>query len=154
MKARQIMTPRPCVVTPSDSIDRAAEIMRYEDIGGVPVVDDPRAPRLVGIITDRDLAVRYVARANHGPCTVAEVMTPAPLQTAGPDADPVELVRKMEEANVRRIPIVSDDGILIGIVAEADIATKLAPSEALPLRKRVKAHSADPYVHPSSAPPT
>jgi CBS domain-containing protein len=150
MKAREMMTPRPCVVTPNDDISKAAELMRYEDIGGVPVVDDPHAPRLVGIITDRDITVRYVARCNHRACTVGEVMTPAPLQTIGPEADHEVIVRKMEAAGVRRVPVVSDDGILVGIVAEADLATKLAPSEALPLRKRVKADSADPYVHPSA----
>ena len=150
MNARDIMTPHPCVVTASDSIDRAAELMRYENIGGVPVVDDPKAPRLVGIITDRDIAVRYVARADHSPCAVEKVMTPAPLQTVGPNADHREIVGKMEAADVRRIPVVSDDGILIGIVAEADLATKLQPSEALPLRKRVKSQSADPYIHPSA----
>jgi CBS domain-containing protein len=150
MKARDIMTPKPCVVTPTDSIDRAAELMRYENIGGVPVVDDPKVPRLVGIITDRDITVRYVARANHAPCAVSQVMTPAPLKTVGPDATPREIAALMEATDVRRIPVVSDDGILIGIVAEADLATKLAPSDALPLLKRVKAHSADPYVHPPS----
>lgn len=152
MKARDIMTPRPCVVTPADSIERAAEIMRYEDIGGVPVVDDPKAPRLLGMITDRDIVIRHVARGQHGTCTVAQVMTPVPLRTVGPDAEPGDIARLMEAAEVHRIPVVSDDGILIGIVAEADLATKLAPDAALPLRKRVKAHAADPYVHPTSAP--
>jgi len=147
------MTPKPCVVTPGDSIVKAAELMRYENIGGVPVVNDPARPQLVGLITDRDITIRHVARGHQMPCLVAEVMTPVPLQTVGPNADAMEIVKKMEDADVRRIPVVSDDGILIGIVAEADLATKLAASAALPMRKRVKAHSADPYVHPVAEPP-
>lgn len=146
MQARDIMTPRPFIVTPADNVSKAAEIMRYEDIGGIPVVNDPANPRLVGIITDRDIVTRCVARGRPGLCLVSEVMTPLPIQTVLPDADVGEVVRKMETAEVRRIPVISDDGILIGIVAEADIATKLSPDVALPLRKRLQRHSAAPHI--------
>lgn len=146
MKARDIMTPKPFFIAPTDSVAKAAEIMRYENVGGVPVVTDPARPRLAGMITDRDIVVRWVARGHHAGCLVSEVMTPVPLQTVLPDADISEIVSKMESAEVRRIPVVSDDGILIGIVAEADIATKLAPEEAMPLRKRVQRYSAEPHI--------
>ena len=146
MKARDIMTPKPFFIAPTDSVTKAAEIMRYEDVGGVPVVTDPARPRLAGIITDRDIVVRWVARGHHTECLVSDVMTPVPLQTVLPDADISEIVSKMESAEVRRIPVVSDDGILIGIVAEADIATKLAPEEAMPLRKRVQRYSAERHI--------
>lgn len=147
MKARDLMTPHPFVVTPADAIAKAAEFMRYENIGGVPVVEDVARPRLVGLITDRDITTRWVARGHHTSCLVGDIMTPAPLQTVTPDADVSEIVRKMEQAQVRRIPVVSDDGVLIGIVAEADLATKLAAGESLPLRKRVKQYSAPAHVH-------
>jgi CBS domain-containing protein len=73
-------------------VSKAAEIMRYEDIGGVPVVTDPARPRLAGIITDRDIVVRWVARGHHAECPVSDVMTPVPLQTVLPDADISEIV--------------------------------------------------------------
>jgi CBS domain-containing protein len=146
MKARDIMTPKPFVVTPADNVTRAAEIMRYQDIGGVPVVFDPANRRLAGIITDRDIVLRCIARGHHAFCPVSEIMTPLPLQTVVPDADVNEIVRRMEHAEVRRIPVVSDDGILLGIVSEADIATKLAPDAALPLRKRLQQYSAAPHI--------
>lgn len=146
MKARDIMTPKPFVVLPTDDVSRAAEIMRYENIGGVPVVQDDERRRLVGLITDRDITTRCVARRHHGPMLVRDVMTPAPLRTVLPDADVHEIVELMEAAEVRRIPVVGDDGMLIGIVAEADIAAKLSPEEALPLRKRVKAYSASLHI--------
>ena len=69
---------------------------------------------------------------------MAEHMTPLPLQTVLPDADTDEIVQKMESAMVRRIPVIDEHGELIGIVAEVDLAMKLAPSAALPARKRVK----------------
>lgn len=148
MKARDIMTPKPFVVTPADNVTRAAEIMRYQNIGGIPVVNDPANPRLAGMITDRDIVLRCVARGHHAFCAVSEIMTPLPLQTVLPDAEVSEVVHKMENAEVRRIPVVSADGILIGIVAEADIATKLSPDAALPLRKRLQQYSAEPHIAP------
>lgn len=146
MKARDIMTPKPFVVTAADNVTKAAEIMRYQGVGGVPVVNDPANPRLAGIITDRDIVLRCVARGHHTFCPVSEIMTPVPLQTVLPDADVSEVVRRMENGEVRRIPVVSDDGILIGIVTEADIATKLSPDVALPLRKRLQQYSAEPHI--------
>ena len=146
VKARDLMTSSPFVVLPTDTITRAAEIMRYENIGGVPVVSDPAKPRLAGIVTDRDIVIRCVARGLHLPCLVSEVMTPVPLLTVLPDAEISEIVQKMETAEVRRIPVVSDDGMLLGIVAEADLATKLSPAAALPLRKRVQQYSAEPHI--------
>jgi len=141
MRARDIMTARPLAVVPTDPVWKAAEIMRYEDIGGVPVVNDKVTGRLVGLITDRDITVRCMARRHGSGCLVLVHMTPQPLQTVHPDSDVTEIVRKMEAAEVRRIPVVDDRGILVGIVAERDLAMKLGASEALPLRKRIKAAS-------------
>lgn len=141
MKARDIMTPRPFAVLATDDVSKAAEIMKYEDVGGVPVVDSVLHPRLVGIVTDRDLTVRCLARCHPGHCTVEEHMTPVPLQTVLRDAPVGEIVAKMEAAQVRRIPVVDEWGELVGIVTETDLAVKLSPSEALPARRRVKSAS-------------
>lgn len=141
MRARDIMTANPLAVLPTDPVWKAAEIMRYEDIGGVPVVTDKVTGHLLGLITDRDITVRCTAR-RHGPiCVVLAHMTPQPLYTVGPDSDVSEVVEKMEAAEVRRIPVVDHRGTLLGIVAERDLAMKLPASEALPLRKRIKAAS-------------
>lgn len=141
MKARDIMTPKPLSVVPMDPVWKAAEIMKYEDIGGVPVVGDKATGQLVGLITDRDITVRCTARRHGSGCLVQSHMTPQPLHTVHPDSDVREVVGKMEAAEVRRIPVVDDRGILVGIVAERDLAMKLEASEALPLRKRIKAAS-------------
>ena len=141
MRARDIMTAKPLTVVPTDPVWKAAEIMKYEDIGGVPVVSDRATRRLVGLITDRDITVRCSARRHEPGCVVLAHMTPQPLYTVHPDGDVREIVEKMEAAEVRRIPVVDDDGILVGIVAERDLVMKLDASEALPLRKRIKAAS-------------
>lgn len=139
MKARDIMTRDPLAVTAADKVWKAAEIMKYEEIGGVPVVSDLETPHLVGLITDRDITVRCAARRHGAGCAVREHMTPTPLHTVLPDADVSEIVAKMELAQVRRIPVVDEHGLLIGIVAEADLAAKLPVRDALAARRRLKA---------------
>jgi CBS domain-containing protein len=131
MKARDLMTADPFVVTPKDSVKRAAELMRNIRVGCLPVVDDPERPILRGIITDRDITVRCVSAGHVPGCTVERHMTAKPLQTVDPDDDVSEVVVKMESGQLRRIPVVNDDEILIGIIAQADLATKLGPTEPL-----------------------
>jgi CBS domain-containing protein len=121
MKAREIMTPNPFTVTPSEPISKVAELMRYEKVGCVPVVRDPLVPVLVGLITARDIAVRCVSRLHGHSCTAQDHMTPQPLATVGPDADVEEILRLMRERDVRRIPVVDEQGLLLGIVSERDL---------------------------------
>lgn len=150
MKARDIMTRDPLVVTAADKVWKAAEIMKYEEIGGVPVVSDLETPQLVGLITDRDITVRCAARRHGAGCAVRDHMTPTPLHTVLPDADVSEIVAKMERAQVRRIPVVDEHGLLIGIVAEADLAAKLPVRDSLAARRRLKATVPLPLVRVSA----
>ena len=135
MKVRDIMTAMPSVVTPSAKVFEAAEIMKYEEVGCIPVVGDVVSRRLVGLITDRDISVRCTARRHGVGCDVGGHMTPVPLQTVLPDADVALVVSKMEAAHVRRIPVVDSDGVLLGIVSEADLAAKLPEQQALPMHR-------------------
>jgi CBS domain-containing protein len=109
------------VVAADDRISAAAALMGSGSDAFVAVVCSQRNPRLVGVITARDIVVRCVARHQARSCRVADHMTPMPLHTAHPEDDVVEIGEQMELAGVRRIPVVSDDGMLLGIVAEADI---------------------------------
>lgn len=131
MHARDLMTSNPTVVTPTDRIVRAAEFMRDLHVGCIPVVDDPTIPVLLGILTDRDIAVRCVAAGHGTNCKVSEHMTCAPLATVTPEADAGEVIEKMERHQVRRIPVVDNSGTLVGIIAQADLATKLGPTDPL-----------------------
>jgi CBS domain-containing protein len=129
MKARDIMTADPFTVTPTDSVRRTADIMRELSVGAVPVVEDPDAPVLRGIITDRDITIRCTAEGHSPFCPVGDHMTPMPLQTVEPDTDVTAVIERMERAQVRRLPVVAADGTLLGIIAQADLATKLGPRE-------------------------
>ena len=124
MKARDIMTEYPQAVTPSDPLSHAAALMRDSDIGFVPVVEDRNSRRLVGVITDRDITIRHVADAHTDECVIKQHMTADRLVTVAPDADTDEVHRLMIERQVRRIPVVDADGHVLGVIAQADVATK------------------------------
>lgn len=130
MKARDIMTSDPHVTTQREPVSRAAEIMRDLDIGIVPVVDDTSSMRLIGVITDRDIAVRCVAKKHGSACTVGEHMTSEHLNTVHPNDDIEVVIALMERDQVRRIPVVSDDNRLAGVIAQADLATKLEANQS------------------------
>jgi len=132
MKARELMTPDPFTVTASDCVFRAAELMRNVGVGSLPVVRGPEDSTLVGIITDRDIVTRCVAARHYASCDVGTHMTGGitALQTVGPNAPVREIAQRMEKARVRRVPVVDDKGMLLGIVTQADLATKLGASHA------------------------
>ena len=123
MKAREIMTSNPQVVTRQESVRRAAQIMRDHDVGIVPVVDDPSSMRLSGVITDRDIAIRYVAEGRSGDDSVGDLMSSGSIAAVSPDDDVRQVLDRMKTEQVRRILVVEDDR-LVGIIAQADIATQ------------------------------
>lgn len=121
-KARDIMTSNPQVVTPGESIQRAAQIMRDADVGIVPVVDDQASMRLTGLVTDRDIAIRIVAEGrNTGDVCARDVMSSSP-RSVSPDDDLDRVMELMKREKVRRVPVVEGDR-LVGIIAQADVAT-------------------------------
>jgi CBS domain-containing protein len=124
VKIQDIMTRDPSCVTPETPAREAARIMRDEDIGVVPVVEDEGSRRLVGVVTDRDLAVRIVAEGRDADTPVVEVMTASRLATATPDVDVDDVMDAMAAEQVRRIPIVDERGSLVGIVSQADVVRK------------------------------
>jgi CBS domain-containing protein len=123
MKAKEIMTPTPEVVTPQDSVSRAAQIMRDHDIGLVPVVKDIASMSLMGVITDRDIAVRHVADEHTRDCTVGSHMSTENIQAVEESDDVSTVIAAMERREVRRVPVTDKNGKLCGIIAQADIAT-------------------------------
>ncbi len=122
MKAHEIMTPRPEVVTPHDPLSRAAEIMRDRDIGMVPVVKDPASMMLEGVITDRDVTVRHVADRHGDDCTVGTHMSHGNIQAVTESDDVTTVIAAMERAEVRRVPVTDAQGKLLGVIAQADVA--------------------------------
>jgi CBS domain-containing protein len=116
-----IMTPDPACCTPATTARDAAMLMKQYDCGSIPVVEDSNSKRSVGIVTDRDLAIRGLA-AGRGPDTpVRMLMTNDPI-TCAPE-DEIEIVREVMVARqVRRVPVVDENGAVVGIVAQADLA--------------------------------
>jgi CBS domain-containing protein len=119
----EVMTADPVFCVPSDSAQHAAQLMKELDVGAVPVCDD--AQKLVGILTDRDLAVRVVAVGRDPETTpVGQIMT-VELFTCRPSENVEQVFETMERQQIRRVPIVAANGRLIGIIAQADLATRL-----------------------------
>ena len=120
------MTPGVRSVSPSDSLTDAAVAMRDEDVGSLPVVE---GDRVVGIVTDRDIVVRGVAeRADTQTLQVGDVSS-GDLLTVQPDEDLDEALELMARYRVRRLPVV-EDGRLVGVVAQADVALEANEKDA------------------------
>jgi CBS domain-containing protein len=121
-------------VKPGDSIVDAAKLMRGEDSGIAPIVD---GDRLVGVITDRDIAVRVVAEGRDPVTTLVEEVASTNLITVDPQQDLDEALRLIRQHHVRRLPVVEEDGRLIGIVVESDVARHIDVERATRLREQI-----------------
>ena len=116
---RDVMTSEPRTIDAGQSVAYAAKMMRDEDVGLAPIVEDDK---LIGMLTDRDIAIRVVAEGrNPDEVTVREVAS-RQVVTVDPQQDLDEALRIMAKHQVRRLPVVEDDGKLVGIVAQADVA--------------------------------
>ncbi len=119
MKANELMTPSPTCASTNDTARDVARLMRDCDCGAIPVVDDNK--RVVGMITDRDLAIRALADGKDGDTKVGELMTASPC-CAAIDDDVSHIEKLMSENQVRRIPVVDAKGCAVGIISQADLA--------------------------------
>ena len=119
MNIRDVMTPNPRTVSPDDSIQQAARIMRDEDTGAIPVVENGRP---IGIVTDRDIVVRAVAEGGQLNRTVRDVVTTG-VVSATPDMSTRRANELMSEHQIRRLTVVERDR-LVGIVSIGDLAVK------------------------------
>jgi CBS domain-containing protein len=124
MTCEEIMTPSPTCCSPDHTSVEAAELMQREDVGLVPVVDG-RSAKLVGVITDRDITVKVVAAGLDPRATViSQVMTSDPV-CCRPNQPIDAAVELMATRQVRRVPIVDSAGAIVGIISQADIATRV-----------------------------
>ncbi len=117
----EIMSSDVQVVTPGDTLRAAAQLMQDRDVGALPVCE---SNTLLGIVTDRDIAVRGVAGGlDPDKDCVSDVMTDG-VEVCTADDDAQDVMRRMGELQVRRLPVVGSDGRLVGIVSLADLATR------------------------------
>jgi CBS domain-containing protein len=116
---RDAMTSNPRGVEPSTSVVEAARLMKSQDVGPLPVVE---GDRLVGMVTDRDIVLRVVAEGKDPQTATVGEIASRDLVTVDPQQDLDEALRLMAQHQVRRLPVVEEDGRLVGILAQADVA--------------------------------
>ena len=123
---RELMTEEPHALASSATVMEAARLMRDEDMGIVPVVD---GDKLVGTVTDRDIAIRVVAEGRYPETVTVGEIASRELVTIDPQQELDEALRLMARHQVRRLPVVEEDGKLVGIVAQADIARNASDAQ-------------------------
>lgn len=129
--ALDIMTKNPACCLASDKVYLVAQRMQDEGIGALPVVASHESNQLIGMVTDRDLALRVVGTSrNATKTTIQDVMSANPISCQAFDTLD-ETVKLMAEHQIRRIPVVDENGQVVGIIAQADIATRLGDSDKL-----------------------
>jgi CBS domain-containing protein len=116
---REVMSSNPSAIEADKPVTDAAKLMRDEDVGLAPVVE---GDRLVGTLTDRDIAIRVVAEGKDPQSTTVREVASTDIVTVDPEQDLDEAVRLMAQHQVRRLPVVEEDGRLVGVVAQADVA--------------------------------
>lgn len=122
MKANDLMTKNPACVTPQTTAQEAASLMEREDVGSLPVIESRDSMRLVGIVTDRDLALRVLGRGESGSTPVSNAMSSGNLACVRSEDDLDKVERLMSEHQVRRVPVVDDGNRIVGMIAQADLA--------------------------------
>ena len=125
MQCSEIMTKNPEYCLPSDTVIKAAQLMKSEDVGPIPIVADKDGKKLTGIVTDRDLAIKVIAEARDPNTTRLEDVMSDDVVSCKETDDVDDVLKLMEDNQVRRIPVVGKNDQLLGIIAQADVATRL-----------------------------
>jgi len=143
-KCNEVMTKDPVCCLPNDSVAKAAELMKSEDIGSIPVIENEQTRKLVGIVTDRDLALEIVAEGLDAKSTKVETVMTRKVVTCLADDDLQKALDAMAEHQLRRIPVVDNDNKILGIIAQADVATRVdQPEKTAEMVKEISQASGD-----------
>jgi CBS domain-containing protein len=123
-KCSDVMTKNPICCLPADLAAKAARLMKSENIGSVPVVESEQSKNLVGIVTDRDLALKIIAEGRSATTTTVDEVMTREVVTCHANDNLQKALDAMSEHQLRRIPVVDDDYRIVGIIAQADVATR------------------------------
>jgi CBS domain-containing protein len=137
MKIKEIMTASPACCTPETSLREVAAMFVDHDCGAIPVVDNLETRRPIGIVTDRDIACRAVAKGLNALELTARDCMSSPTVTVPEDASLDEAIQLMEDNRVRRLPVVDERGRCIGVVAQADIALSAGKGKTAEVVKEI-----------------
>lgn len=124
-KCNEVMTKNPLCCLPEDLVTKAAGLMKSENIGSIPVVENEQTRKLVGIVTDRDLTLKIVAEGLVAKSTKVEAVMTRKVVTCRAEDDLQKALDAMAEHQLRRIPVVDGDHKIVGIIAQADVATRV-----------------------------
>ena len=124
-KCNEVMTKNPVCCLPNDMVAKVAQLMKSKDIGPVPIIENEQTKKLVGIVTDRDLALKIVAEGRDVKSTKAEEVMTRKVVTCRGEDDVQKALDAMSEHQLRRIPVVDNDNRIVGIIAQADVATRV-----------------------------
>ncbi len=133
-----VMTKRLTCCLSTDSVASVAQLMKKENVGSIPVIESEQTKKLLGIVTDRDLALQVVAKALDAKTTkVADVMTHKTI-TCRSDDDIQKAVDAMAKHQLRRMLVVDNNYQLVGIISQADVATRVnRPDETAEMVKEI-----------------
>ena len=120
-KIVDVMTRHPRAVEADTSVREAARLMEGDDVGSLPVVEMDGAARLIGVLTDRDIALRVVAAGRDPETTPVSEVASRDVVTVTPDDDLDDALTRMARAQVRRLPVIVGDGELVGMLSQADL---------------------------------
>jgi CBS domain-containing protein len=120
-KVHEVMTDRPRCVTPETRVSEAAQLMKSDDVGSLPILD---GEQLAGMVTDRDIVIRAIAEGKDPRGMPVREVASRELVTVHADDDLSSALKLMASQQVRRLPVVDDDNRLVGIVAQADVAVE------------------------------
>ena len=125
----EVMTKYPVCCLPTDSVAKAAEVMKSRNIGSIPVIENEQTQKLVGIVTDRDLALTVVAEGRDAKSTKVETVMTRKVVTCFTGDDVQMVLEAMAEHQLRRIPVVDHANKIMGIITQADVATRINQPE-------------------------
>ena len=128
-KCNEVMTKYPVCCLPTDSVAKAAELMKNGNIGSIPVIENEQTQKLVGIVTDRDLAMRIVAEERDSNATKVDGVMTRKVVSCFAEDNVQKALDAMAKQKLRRIPIVDHDNRIVGIITQADVATRINQPE-------------------------
>jgi CBS domain-containing protein len=123
-KCNEVMTKNPVCCLPNDTVSKVAQLMKSKDFGSVPIIENEQTKKLVGIVTDRDLALKIVAEGRDPKSTKAEEVMARKVVTCRAEDDLQKALDAMSGNKLRRIPVVDNNNGIVGIIAQADVATR------------------------------
>lgn len=123
-KCSEVMTKNPTCCLPNDIVSKVAQLMKSKDIGPVPIIENEQTKKLVGVVTDRDLALKIVAEGRDPKSTKAEEVMTRKVVTCHAEDDLQKALDEMSGHKLRRIPVVDNNNRIVGIIAQADVATR------------------------------